>query len=189
MECPACATQIPDTAKQCEHCGWEAPRSGLAVAGIVLLAVLGLGCLGFVLLGLVVALVVPTHNHDRKGGNEAAAIGALKTLSMAQALYREGDKDGDEVFDYGTLSELSETTLIDGILGSGTKQGYLFTCQPVATTPEFLWTATATPAVPGTTGVRYFGTNHTGVIYVSRTAPVRFDAEGEVLGDAVPLGN
>ncbi|MBL4848054.1 MAG: hypothetical protein JKY65_21265, partial [Planctomycetes bacterium] len=34
------------------------------------------------------------------GGNEVAAIGSLKTLSMAQTLFREGDKDGNGALDY-----------------------------------------------------------------------------------------
>ena len=188
MDCPGCATQIPDSARQCMHCGWQAPRSGLSTGMIVLIVVLIGGCGLFGFMGVVAAIAIPNLIEARKHGNEAAAIGALKTMGTAQSLFREGDKEGDEVFDYASLRELSDANLIDGILGSGTKQGYVFTCDASPTTPEFLWTATASPAVPETTGDRYFGTNQSGVIFYSLSGPVQFDAEGEVTGDAVPVG-
>ena len=38
----------------------------------------------------------------------------------------EGDKENDGNLDYGTLRELGEAGLIDAVLASGTKEGYLF---------------------------------------------------------------
>ena len=48
--------------------------------------------------------------------------------------------------------------------------------------------ATASPAVPGTTGERYFGVSQSGVIFYSTSGPVQFDAEGQAMGDAAPVG-
>lgn len=117
------------------------------------------------IIAIIAAIAIPNLIEARKHGNEAAAIGALKTINTSQTLFREGDKESDGTLDYGSLSDLSNTTLIDGVLGSGTKQGYLFTVAPSQSTPEFLWFATANPASPTTTGDRYFCTNHAGVIY------------------------
>ena len=39
------------------------------------------------------------------------------------------------------------------------------------TTSEFIWFATASPALPGTTGDRYFVTNHEGVTFYTSEAP------------------
>ncbi len=117
------------------------------------------------IIAIIAAIAIPNLIEARKHGNEAAAIGALKTVSTSQTLFREGDKDGNGILDYGTLAQLSDATLIDGVLGSGTKQGYLFTTAPGDDTPEFLWFAVANPASPGTTGDRYFCTNHAGVIF------------------------
>ena len=135
--------------------------------GLVLLTLAGI---------FVLAIVVNelTRNTSRPQGTEVAAIGALETLSSAQALFREADKEGDDVLDYGTLSELANsgtTGLIDRVLGSGTKQGYLFECTYGALTSAFIWIATASPASPGTTGDRYFMTNHEGVTYYTYSAP------------------
>ncbi len=110
----------------------------------------------------------------RKHGNEASAIGALKTIATSQALFREGDKEQDGNLDYATLAELDRTKLIDSVLGSGTKQGYQFEVHPVPGTPEFLWYAVARPTAPGTTGERYFYTNQAGVIFYSMT-PIEVD--------------
>ena len=133
------------------------------------------GCVVGTLLFLVIAAIaIPNLIEPRYGGNSTAAIGALKTIRSAQALFREADKEGDGNLDYGTLSELATsgtTGLIDRVLGSGTKQGYLFEATYGATTSEFIWFATASPAVPGVTGDRYFATNHEGVTYYTASGP------------------
>lgn len=132
------------------------------------------------IIAIIAAIAIPNLIEARKHGNEAAAIGALKTLSTAQTLFREGDKDADGELQYGTLTELSNTNLIDTVLGSGTKQGYRFTCAPSTTTTNdedtFLWWGTANPAAPGTTGDRYFATNHAGVIYYTGEKIIAVDA-------------
>ena len=61
------------------------------------------------------------------------------------------------------------------MLGSGTKQGYLYECTYGATTSEFIWFATARPTLPGTTGDRYFATNHEGVTYYTSAAPFKLN--------------
>jgi hypothetical protein len=108
--------------------------------------------------------------------NEAAAIGALKTITTSQAIFREGDKEQDGNLDYGMLTELSNVTLVDAVLGSGTKQGYFFRAAYSPTTSEFLWWGTASPQKPGETGENYYFTNQSGVIYSSKE-PIRVDPE------------
>ncbi len=121
------------------------------------------------IIAIIAAIAIPNLIEARKGSNEAAAIGALRTLTTAQALFREGDKEKDGTLDYATvLSDLSATTngsLVDGVLGSGTKQGYAFLIS--AATPQFTWSATAAPAVPGKSGDRYFFVDESGVIRFS----------------------
>jgi hypothetical protein len=120
--------------------------------------------------------------------NEYTAIGALKTINTAQAIFREGDKEDDGNLDYGSLEELGKTQLIDEKLASGTKSGYSFTVLPSPTTSEFLWYATASPAKPGETGERYFFTNQAGVIFQSME-PFKVNKETcEVPKGLVPIG-
>jgi hypothetical protein len=125
----------------------------------------------------------------RMQGNEAAAIGALKTLNTSQTLFREGDKDRDDMLDYArSLKELGDTSLIDAVLASGTKQGYVFETSAAPETPEFLWMATARPVEPGKTGTRYFVTNHAGVIYYGTERPFGISADCEIPAGALPIG-
>ena len=81
------------------------------------------------IIAIIAAIAIPNLIEARKSGNETAAIGSHKTISAAQALFRESDKEGDGENDYGSLTELSSNgQLIDSLLGSGTKQGYEFRC-------------------------------------------------------------
>ena len=94
--------------------------------------------------------------------------------------------------DYGTLAELNsagETGLIDSVLGSGTKNGYYFEATYGSTTSEFIWFATARPSLPGTTGDRYFCTNHEGVTYYTSASPFRLNSvDCTIPAGAKPVG-
>jgi len=103
--------------------------------------------------------------------NERAAVAALKTLVTAQALFREGDKDGNSELDYAAdLAALGACDLIDAVLASGTKQGYRFSLVRSKNAPEFLWMAVASPVEPGTSGSKHFAVSHEGVVHESDTA-------------------
>ena len=121
------------------------------------------------IIAIIAAIAIPNLIEARKSGNEASAIGALKTIGTSQTLFREGDKDTNDTLDYGSLGALLTANLIDEVLGGGSKQGYGFVAATSTATPEFLWQATATPLSLGTTGDRYFFTNQSGVIYYSRS--------------------
>jgi hypothetical protein len=127
---------------------------------------------------LLVPLALGHLTEHRKNRNETQAIGALKAIGSAQALFREADKDGDGSLDYGTLAELGSsgtTGLIDAVLASGTKDGYLFEATYGATTSEFIWYATARPVLPGVSGDRYFATNHEGVTFATTEGAFSLD--------------
>ena len=177
-DCPMCAEALPQDADlaQCPHCGHALrPKAGMSTWLILLIVVGGLCVVSVPVIAVIAAIAIPNLIEARKHGNEAVAVGALKTITTAQTLYREGDKDDDKVFDYGSLRELSDVMLVDGILGTGTKQGYFFQCQPSTTTSEFLWMATADPAMPMTTGNRWFAVNQAGIVYYSDLAPIDLD--------------
>src|SRR4051812_37848688 len=89
------------------------------------------------ILVLIAAVSIPNLLASRKHGNEASAIGSLKSLASAEARFREGDKENDGNLDYGMLSELLATGLVDQDLGSGTKKGYLFQATYSFSTSEF----------------------------------------------------
>ena len=118
---------------------------------------------------------------NRKAGNEAAAIGALKTVNIAQTLFREADKDGNDILDYAPdLETLSRHQLIDPVLGSGTKQGYIFSLTRSSNNPELRWNCTAKPQSPGTSGIRYF--------YIDETGVIRYETDKIAESHSLPMG-
>ncbi len=157
------------------------------------LPVLG-GCVGLPTVWIVCwfVLFMLFRPPDPRMSTETQAIGALKTIGAAQALFREADKDEDGFEDYGTLQELASAGaagLIDQALGSGTKSGYLYECTYGSSTSEFIWFATARPALPTTTGDRYFVANHEGVVYYTTTRAFSLDSVTcEISDHAIPVG-
>src|SRR5262249_39321069 len=141
------------------------------------------------IIAIIAAIAIPNLIQARKHGNETAAIGALKTIATSQSIFREGDKDGNGTLDYASLAQLSSTQLVDGVLGSGTKQGYLFFCAASTSTSEFLWFAMAKPAVATTTGDRYFETNHAAVIFYTTAGDfVLNTSDCTIASTAQPVG-
>jgi prepilin-type N-terminal cleavage/methylation domain-containing protein len=131
------------------------------------------------IIGIIAAIAVPGLLRARLSGNEASAIGSIRTLSSAQATFSSSCGGGG----YGsTLAALStaptgSVPFVPPDLGTGAKSGYTFantgtgatilaqanTCNNVAdATTGFL--STGNPTTDGTTGVRAFGVDQTGVI-------------------------
>jgi hypothetical protein len=130
------------------------------------------------LAGFVVTVLVPNLIQTRGGPKYASrAMGALRSIATSQSIFREGDKDADGVPDYATLSQLGATQLVDGLLASGTKSGYLFRSEPSSSTPELLWWATAEPmpAIQERGWRRYFAMNQGGTICWSLDVPIAID--------------
>jgi len=101
------------------------------------------------------------------GVDEAA--GTLRTISTAQSLFREGDKDNNQVFDYaGSLDALIQV----GLLATSAREldGYRIEVWAGSEAPEFLWGAVAIPAKPGP-NAPYLIVNQAGVIYASPEQP------------------
>jgi Ca-activated chloride channel family protein len=97
--------------------------------------------------------------------NRSQAIAGLRTIGTSEAIFRSGDKEQDGNLDYGMLSELNNTRVVDSVIGCGTKQGYFFQTNYSFDTSEFLWFGLANPSAAGSTGDRSFASNQAGVIF------------------------
>jgi len=131
------------------------------------------------IVAIIAALAVPNLLEARKASNEAAAVSALRTIATAQSLFREGDKDKNSTLDYATSLDALATAagVIDPVLQSGTKQGYLFS---INSATQFTFSATASPAVPGKSGDRYF--------YVDESGVIRYNTTGSPSSASAPIG-
>lgn len=187
-----CAEPVAAGAAKCSSCGESlgARRVASKPGGLSLVVILVI-CAAFLCVGVLVlvAIAIPSTGGARVSGNEARAIGNLRTICTAQVLFREGDKDEDGSLDYaGSLVELSAPGLVDSVLGSGVQQGYTFQVVVAPATPELLWMAVASPVSPGVTGHRYFATNQAGIVYYSKTTPFSITADCSIPQDALPVG-
>ena len=138
------------------------------------------------------ATAIPSAVPSRASANDAAAAGAMRTISTGQAAFQIAgirDDDGDGVGDYGTLEELANpggtgtvAPFIDSLLATGQKHGYVFgvTVTPGSATAQPAYTCTAVPAAAGRTGYRQYFVDESGII--------RYTGDGtSVSADSPPL--
>ena len=156
----------------------------------------GSGC-GWIELALLVAVLlivggiaIPNYVRQRRNSNAVAGIRNLKSITTAQSIFREGDKEEDGNLDYGMLSELGNTKLVDSELGAGTKDGYFFQATYSYETSEFLWFAISSPQDTDEQGDRYFCTNEAGVIFYTTGGAFQMDTStcGDWRGGRIQQG-
>jgi hypothetical protein len=94
--------------------------------------------------------------------NEASAIAALRVIFSAEATFQSTAGNGD----YGRLQELGKEGLVDFVLASGEKNGYLFKIRVEKTSSESrsFFEALAIPKRYGKTGRDSFFLDDSGVI-------------------------
>lgn len=140
---------------------------GMAIAGLVL------GYLGLAILPILIvaAIAIPNLLRSRMAANEASAVGSLRTINTACVVYATEYKSfPSSLANLGPSPHPSANAadLVNDVLVSGQKSGYLFTYEPgpsrdgVVTSYE----VRADPVTPETTGVRHFFTDQSGVIRV-----------------------
>ncbi|HYE85520.1 MAG TPA: prepilin-type N-terminal cleavage/methylation domain-containing protein [Vicinamibacterales bacterium] len=146
------------------------------------------------IIGIIAAIAVPGLLRARMSGNEASAIGSLRTMNSSQQAFSSSCANG---FYSPTLANLGipptgGTPFISPDLSSSnapTKSGYGFTMTGAVASPAATqdacntanggaaaaalaggYRATGSPSSPGSTGSRYFYTNTLGTIYQLATA-------------------
>ncbi|MBX3468519.1 MAG: hypothetical protein KF878_16725 [Planctomycetes bacterium] len=123
-------------------------------------------------------------NASAGGGraDDAAARTMLRQIAAAQALFREGDIDGDGVEAFGSLGDLAEHGLIDHELGMGVARGWQLELR--ASQDEWLCTARRVDAAPG--DVTLVANHKSQVKEVAGRLPR--SSSFELPEDAVPFG-
>jgi hypothetical protein len=138
-------------------------------------------------------------------GNEASAIGSLRAISSAQAVYSSSCGAGSyapSLEALGRTSAANPVMFISPDLGLPEpvqKAGYMFrlavrpdentsaSCNGVpAGQGARVWAAVAAPIDPGVTGGRYFAVDTTGQVYQSQS-PIELSAEQTPLPPAEAL--
>jgi len=149
---------------------------GMAIAGLIL-GYFGMALIPFL---IIAAIAIPNLLRARIAANEASAIASLRTLNTAAITYSATYAKGFPL----VLSELGPPAgngapdanaagLIDEVLASGTKYGYVFTYTPGERDADGRVKTYAIHADPITssTGQNHFFTDQTCVIRKERYDP------------------
>ena len=142
---------------------------GMAIAGLVL-GYCGIALIPFL---IIAAIAIPNLLRSRIAANQAAAVGSLRTINTAAITYAATYDRGYPTSlaalgpPAGRAPDADAAGLIDEVLASGTRSGYVFTYTPGEKDADGRvdkYTLHADPATPGTTGLNYYFTDETGVI-------------------------
>ncbi len=115
------------------------------------------------IIGIIAAIAVPNLLQSKAAANEASAISANPNVVTSHITFSATVGAGQYAAD---LPALQAASLIDSVLGSGTKDGYSFASGGSANN----FTITGAPLTAGTTGTRYFFSDQSGVIRYSTGA-------------------
>jgi len=146
---------------------------GVAVAGLVLGYV---GLVFFVPMVLIIAAIaIPNVLRARMAANEASAVGTLRTYNTAMITYASACPDlgypaslenlGPGGKDCNHLDVLDATLAVPAPVKNGYRFYYSQTGISNGTRTQYI--LAADPVTPGTSGVRHFFTDQTGVIRAS----------------------
>ena len=141
-------------------------RRGRVCAGPIVVAIIG----------IIASIAIPGLLRARMAGNEASAIGSLRSLHSGQHAFWASCGGGSYA---PSLQNLGLSGYIANDLSRPApvvKSGYRISMGSAQVVPgtscnggaiNSSYQATADPVTPGQTGQRYFGTNATGAIYQS----------------------
>jgi type IV pilus assembly protein PilA len=127
---------------------------------------------------IIAAIAIPNFIQSKMRANESAAGQSLRVITTAEVLYSTTysigfSADLPSLGGSGAVVNQTNSELIDEVLASGKKSGYIFSY--VALTTDSLGNVTgysinADPTVPGYTGARHFYVDQTGLIRGNYTA-------------------
>jgi len=126
---------------------------------------------------IIAAIAIPNFMRSRMASNEASAVSSCRTINGAEvtynSVYRGYSNNLAELGPPGAgLPTPSAAGLIDSVLASGIKSGYSFLYTPGPSVPAsgvVNYQLNANPTTPGTTGIRFFYSDGSGVIRQSTT--------------------
>ncbi len=145
---------------------------GMAVAGLVL-GYIELAFLPFIL--IIAAIAIPNVLRARMAANEASAVGTLRTYNTAMITYASACPDLGYPASLENLGpggkDCNHLDVLDAALAVSVpvKNGYRFYYSQtgISNGTKTRYILAADPVTPGTSGVRHFFTDQTGVIRAS----------------------
>lgn len=128
---------------------------------------------------LLAAIAIPNFIQAKMRANESAAVQNLRNITTAQVVYSTtyGIGFASTLPDLGGTAatvDQNSAELIDEVLASGSKTGYLYSLAVLTTDTNgnvIGYSVNADPQLVNNTGIRHFYTDQTGVIRANLTSP------------------
>jgi type IV pilus assembly protein PilA len=118
------------------------------------------------IIGIIASIAIPNLLASRRAANEGSAQSAIRTLHSAQVTYQATSGNGAYA---ANVTTLRGETLVDSVLGSGTKSGYDFAIvEQAGQNADAVYGVYAFPSVTtgiSQSGTRRFGTTEDGVMH------------------------
>jgi prepilin-type N-terminal cleavage/methylation domain-containing protein len=122
---------------------------------------------------IIAAIAIPNLMRSRLAANEASAVNSIRTITTAETTYFTAFPSVGYTC---TMSELGPPAagqpfsvtaggILDAVLASGTKRGYLFSLSNCTGTPVATYSSVAVPQSVGATGTRSFCSDTSGIIW------------------------
>jgi type IV pilus assembly protein PilA len=127
---------------------------------------------------VIAGIAIPNFIRSKMRANEAGAVSNLRTITTASVVYTTtyGSGFASSLAALGgnpATPSASQAGLIDSVLSSGVKSGFIYTYSVLATDANGnaqAFSVIADPVTPGTTGDRHFYTDQSAVIRQNLTA-------------------
>jgi type IV pilus assembly protein PilA len=124
---------------------------------------------------IIAAIAIPNLMRSKMAANESSAVGSLRTINTGEVTYSTNNPtvgfaalaNLGGVCPSGTAATAAAACLIDNVLATGTKSGYVFTAVAGAQVPSVTYQSSATPQAVNQSGTRSFCSDESGVIYAS----------------------
>ena len=129
---------------------------------------------------IIAAIAIPNLIAARMSANEASAVQSVRTIQSAETAYAltyplQGFSSSLAALGDGGSNpcnaSIAQACLIDEVLASGSKSGYIITWAGDGLTPSVAYTVNADPMVRNSSGRRSFFTNYPGVIRYCDSRP------------------
>jgi len=125
------------------------------------------------IIGIMATIAIPNLMRAHANANEGAAKSNLNMLVQACNSFRTVDVNRPQQFPANIVAlSGANPPYIDAVLGTGLKQGYVFTYAPAALggVANQAYGITATPQSPNVTGVNTYFVDESGVIRFDNAA-------------------
>ena len=141
------------------------------------------------IIGIIAAIAIPNLLASRRAANEGSAQQTLRTIHSSEATYQSTSGNGN----FGDFTQLKAGSLIDSVLATGNKSGYIFAITKVDlvlnTSPAAFFVTSVPLLTSGVsqTGTRRFAIADDGVMHGDTTLSV--PANRAAVDGMTALGN